>query len=90
MSANILADKQEQGSQVDHPAHYDAGGVECIDALQGILEHWGDGFHAFCLGNAIKYLWRAGKKGPWQTDIEKAVWYLNSMLQEDNDESSDS
>lgn len=55
---------------VDHPAHYNQhpSGVECID----VVEHM-----SFNVGNAIKYLWRAGHKGPPLQDIEKAVWYLN-------------
>jgi len=56
-------------SVVDHPAHYNAHptGVECID----IIEHY-----TFNIGNAIKYLWRAGfkSKDPVE-DLEKAVWY---------------
>jgi hypothetical protein len=38
---------------VEHPAHYNALPVECID----VVEHFD-----FCTGNAIKYLWRAGLK----------------------------
>lgn len=40
---------------INHPSHYTShpSGIECID----IAEH-----HDFCIGNAIKYLWRAGLK----------------------------
>ena len=31
----------------------------------------------FCLGNALKYLWRAGKKGDFIEDVNKAQWYLD-------------
>jgi hypothetical protein len=56
-------------NQVDHPAHYQhPSGVEAID----ICEHLG-----FNLGNAYKYLARAGKKGDAATDLRKAAWYLS-------------
>jgi len=56
-------------SDVDHPKHYNQGGIEVIDAI----ESWGLGF---CLGNAIKYIARADHKGNRVQDIEKAIWYL--------------
>ncbi|MFD8527845.1 DUF3310 domain-containing protein [Streptosporangium canum] len=59
---------------VRHPAHYTEhpSGVECIE----ITEHMG-----FLLGNALKYIWRAGLKWEDPTqDIEKAIWYLNRAL----------
>ena len=31
----------------------------------------------FNLGNAIKYIWRADLKGKSETDLEKAIWYIN-------------
>lgn len=58
---------------VNHPAHYTShpSGVECID----ITEHY-----SFCIGNAIKYLWRAGLKGDEIKDLQKAAWYINREL----------
>lgn len=67
-----------------HPKHYNTGKIECFDALEIVLEGWG-GFRAFYIGNAFKYLWRAGRKGPWRQDIEKAVVYLNKMLEDSNE-----
>lgn len=60
--------------EIDHPAHYMAhpSGVECIT----ITEHMG-----FCVGNAIKYLWRAGLKGPTLKDLKKARWYIDREIQ---------
>lgn len=59
---------------VNHPPHYTdhPSGVECI----AITEHMN-----FCLGNAIKYVWRAGLKSenPEQ-DLQKAVWYINREI----------
>ena len=58
---------------VNHPSHYTAGAVECIDAIREALGY--DGFLAYCRGNAMKYLWRAGLKGDAQEDLRKAAWY---------------
>lgn len=54
---------------VNHPPHYTShpSGVECIT----ITEHM-----PFNVGNAIKYLWRAGEKGSQVQDLEKAAWYV--------------
>lgn len=62
---------------VNHPKHYtsDPSGIECID----ITRH-----RNFNVGNAIKYLWRAGLKEDKDRklidkqveDLNKAVWYL--------------
>ena len=54
---------------IDHPAHYAGGGIEVIDAL----EAWQLDFH---LGNVVKYIARAGKKGDLLQDLKKAQWYL--------------
>ena len=64
-------------SQVNHPNHYNGGQVEVID----LIEDWGLGF---CLGNAVKYICRAGKKGEKadrKVDLEKAVWYLDRAIE---------
>ena len=54
------------------PDHY-AGEREAIDLIRDALGD--DGFIAFCLGNAMKYRLRAGKKGPTEEDLRKAEWY---------------
>lgn len=58
---------------VNHPPHYSAhpSGVECIT----ITETMG-----FCIGNAIKYLWRADEKGNALEDLKKAAWYVNREI----------
>ena len=62
---------------VNHPKHYNSNpsGVECIT----VVEHMN-----FCLGNAMKYIWRAGEKGDAKEDIRKAIWYLNRELERIN------
>lgn len=58
---------------VEHPSHYTGhpSGVECIT----ITEHM-----SFCLGNAIKYIWRADLKADALEDLRKARWYLDREL----------
>ena len=62
-----------ESSAVNHPRHYTQhpSGVECIQ----ITEHM-----SFCLGNAIKYVWRADLKGGLE-DLEKAKWYIDREIQ---------
>jgi hypothetical protein len=58
---------------VNRPPHYTShpSGVECIQ----VTEHMG-----FCVGNAIKYLWRAGQKGSTVEDLKKARWYIDREI----------
>lgn len=63
---------------VNHPPHYNTGKVECIDAIESALGR--EGFIAYCKGNVIKYMWRAGLKGAPTQDLEKAEWYRARML----------
>ena len=65
---------------VNHPPHYQADGIECIDAIRASLGL--DGFVAYCRGNSIKYSWRAGKKADAAQDLRKAAWYLNRAADE--------
>lgn len=60
---------------VNHPSHYTSGQIEVID----FIEDKDLGFH---LGNAVKYISRAGRKNPDKTveDLRKAVWYINRQI----------
>lgn len=60
---------------VNHPSHYTDGKIEVID----FIEDKQLGFH---LGNAVKYISRAGKKDPTKTveDLKKARWYLDRKI----------
>jgi hypothetical protein len=68
-------------SAVNHPKHYNELGakcskcehpIECIDVVERM---------EFNIGNAVKYLWRVGKKSdsPFE-DLEKAIWYIRREL----------
>ncbi len=61
------------GSKIDHPAHYNTGKIEVIDAI----EDWRLGFHE---GNVVKYTARAKHKGNELDDLKKAAWYLQRRI----------
>lgn len=63
---------------VNHPSHYTAGGVECIDAIAAATTGL-EGIEAACTANAIKYLWRWKRKNGLE-DLRKARWYINHLL----------
>lgn len=72
---------EKANDNVNHPSHYTSGKIEVIDFIT-------DQKLTYCLGNAVKYVARAGKKDPNKTieDLQKAVWYINQqikILQED-------
>jgi hypothetical protein len=60
---------------VNHPAHYGGEGNP-YEAIK-VIEAWELGFN---LGNAVKYISRAGKKGDRLEDLKKAAWYLNREI----------
>ena len=63
---------------VNHPAHYETGGIECIDAM--VASQGYECVRDYCLCNAFKYIWRCQHKGSRVEDIEKAIRYLNKWL----------
>lgn len=69
---------EEKTDAVNHPEHYTAGGIECIDAIRaslGLKE-----FADYCKGNIIKYLWRYRMKNGVE-DLKKARVYLDWMIE---------
>jgi hypothetical protein len=60
---------------VDHPPHY-GGANNAYEAIK-VVEAWGLDFH---LGNVVKYISRAGKKGDILEDLKKARWYLDREI----------
>jgi hypothetical protein len=62
---------------VNKPAHYNMGGIECIDYIKQVLGL--DGFISYCHGNMIKYQHRYRFKTKPLEDMQKAEWYLNKM-----------
>lgn len=77
----VFKNTSKLNDNVNHPKHYTShpSGVECIQ----ITRHY-----CFSIGNAIKYLWRAGLKQEASLtdkekeieDLKKAVWYINDRI----------
>jgi len=74
------AGKEAYGNvdMVNSPPHYNASGVECIDAISAAT---GEGFEYALQANIIKYVWRYRYKNGTQ-DLEKAKWYLDKLITE--------
>jgi hypothetical protein len=69
-------DMINKAEAVNHPEHY--GGSESTYEAIKVIEAWELGF---CLGNVVKYISRAGKKGSKLEDLKKAQWYLNREIE---------
>jgi hypothetical protein len=74
--SNYIANLPEQDDElpqfdpINNPKHYQTqGGLEAIEVIEAFNLN-------FNLGNAIKYVLRAGKKGSKVEDLDKAIWYL--------------
>ena len=64
---------------VNHPPHYNKGGVECIHAIQAMLTP--DEFVGYLRGRSLKYRWRMRYKSNPIQDMEKAEWYEKKLMQ---------
>ena len=64
--------------EVNQPAHYTSGGIETIDFIEA--KQLG-----YNLGNVVKYVSRAGKKGSRLQDLQKAQWYLAREIKNEVD-----
>lgn len=69
--------EENKNDPVNHPSYYTDGKIEVIDYIK-------DKGLGFCLGNAVKYISRAGKKDPEKEieDLRKAAWYINRRIEE--------
>ena len=76
---NIDREQLKSLSSVDHPIHYGGKDNPCetIKVIESL-----DILGGFCVGNALKYLMRAGKKDERKTieDLEKARWYIDYFI----------
>jgi len=64
----------DENDVVNNPKHYNShpSGIECIEVVR---------WFSFNIGNAIKYLWRAGLKGDAIEDLQKAKWYIDDEIE---------
>lgn len=82
-SLTKIDEERVEGDNVNHPTHYTShpSGIECIE----VTRHY-----CFSIGNAIKYLWRAGLKAEDGMtdrakeieDLKKALWYINDRIKQ--------
>ena len=63
---------------VNSPAHYTDGGIECIEAIEAQMSQ--EEFHGYLRGNCAKYLWRYKNKGNAVEDLKKCRWYLDRLI----------
>jgi hypothetical protein len=63
---------------VNHPTHYNSGGIECIQAIEASMEL--EAFQGYLKGNILKYIWRMSYKGKALEDCKKSQWYLNKLI----------
>jgi hypothetical protein len=71
--------KDTKADMVNSPLHYNQSGIECIAAIQAAL---GPNFKYYLQGNIMKYLWRFDYKGKPLEDLQKAQWYLNTLMED--------
>jgi len=79
MEQELLQHLKTKTEMVNHPQHY-GGENNTYEAIK-VIEAWN---LDFCLGNAVKYISRAGKKDASKEleDLNKAVWYLNRRIEQ--------
>ena len=68
-----LEHTEQQPDMVNHPKHYNVEGYEVIDIIDAFKLN-------FNMGNALKYLLRADRKGNKEEDLNKAIWYLQREI----------
>ena len=81
MIAAEQAGKEAYGNvdMVNSPPHYNQTGIECIHAISAATDK---GFKYYLQGNIMKYLWRFDYKGKPLEDLQKAQWYLNTLMED--------
>jgi hypothetical protein len=67
--------------EVNHPHRYNAGHIECIDAIEAALTQ--EEYRGFIKGTVMRYMWREKHKGG-NHDLEKAKWYTPRLLSRPN------
>lgn len=80
---NILYDSsgfENKKNFVDHPEHYTKSKIECIDALESMVEHYPDTIDANLSWQIVKYVWRHPFKFNALEDLKKARFYLERLI----------
>lgn len=79
--------QSEKPQQFEKVQHYNQGGFECIDVMKAISTP--EEFKGFLRLNTFKYLYRANFKGVKVSDLKKAQYYLNRLVQEYEEQKDD-
>jgi len=78
METDMLESYSRKPDNVNSPRHYNSGAVECIDAIEAMLNT--DEYIGYLRGNSMKYRWRMRYKGKAIEDLQKAGWYENRLI----------
>ena len=70
---------EEKIEKAIRPTHYNQGSIEAIDAM--VSAYGKEEVSIFCKINALKYLWRLGRKDAEAQEIGKIKWYLDKYLE---------
>lgn len=82
MSLNDVSEKEWNDAvkdMVNHPPHYNQGGVECIEAIKSMLTP--EEFKGYCKGSIVKYVWRSDLKGQNIEDLKKSEFFLKALIE---------
>ena len=82
MFSTDVSNLEAKRDDVNHPEHYQSGGLETIDVISAFTQDCTP-IEAFCIGNALKYLCRWKKKNGIE-DLKKAQWYINYLIEHKN------
>lgn len=74
--------KEVKPNNINHPAHYNKGTMECLDVIKACLS--GSEFKGFLKGNVMKYMYRKGDKGDALEDLNKACWYAKKLMEQED------
>ena len=80
---NTRETKEVKLDNINHPAHYNKGTMECLDVIKACLSN--SEFRGFLKGNVIKYMYRKGDKGDALEDLNKACWYAKKLMEKEKD-----
>ena len=71
----------QEKDMVNHPSHYNTKSMECKDVIK-VMSEGLEGNKAYCMGAAIKYLYRFENKGKPIEDLKKAKTYIDMLIEE--------
>jgi len=70
--------EQAKKDNVNHPQHYNQGGIECFDVIKAFYGQ--EAFEGFCAGNMLKYAMRYKHKGQALDDLRKIRFYADELI----------